>query len=318
MTSCSFARSCGPKLSGLKCRRTNNGRRRNCASLAFVPTHKETQIEDTERLNDFLRNSQRLLVMTGAGISTESGIPDYRSEGVGLYATSEKRPIQHKVFMDSMKARQSYWARNFIGWPRWSSFRPNIAHLSLAKWESKGRVSCLVTQNVDQLHYKAGSRKVVELHGTNSTVTCMTCCHTQPRQQLQRVLEQLNPEMLATPDVIRPDGDVELSAEQVANFKVPDCPKCGVGILKPNVVFFGDNVPLDRVSKVRKEVSESDAMLVVGSSLFVFSGFRFVTQAKELGIPIAVLNIGKTRADNLVDLKIEARAGDVLPKIELD
>ena len=154
MTSCSFARSCGSKLSGLRCRRTSNGRKRNCASLAFVPTHKETQIEDTERLNEFLRNSQRLLVMTGAGISTESGIPDYRSEGVGLYATSEKRPIQHKVFMDSIKARQSYWARNFIGWPRWSSFRPNIAHLSLAQWESKGRVSCLVTQNVDQLHYK--------------------------------------------------------------------------------------------------------------------------------------------------------------------
>merc|ERR1719347_1999517 len=121
------------------------------------------------------------MVMTGAGISTESGIPDYRSEGVGLYATSEKRPIQHKVFMDSIRARQSYWARNFVGWPRWSSFLPNISHRTLAKWEETGRVSSLVTQNVDQLHYKAGSRRVIELHGTNSTVTCMSCTFTQHR-----------------------------------------------------------------------------------------------------------------------------------------
>ena len=178
-----------------------------------------------------------------------------------------------------------------------------------------GKLGCLVTQNVDQLHYKAGSRKVVELHGTNSTVTCMSCTFTQPRLQLQRVLEKLNPSMIAKSDIIRPDGDVELTADEVSRFQVPDCPKCGVGILKPNVVFFGDNVPQDRVANVRKEVGKSDAMLVVGSSLFVYSGYRFVTQAKELGIPIAVLNIGQTRADKLVDLKIEARAGDVLPKI---
>jgi len=290
-------------------------RKRGCASLAFVPQHREPQSEDIEKLSEFLAPVSRLVVMTGAGISTESGIPDYRSEGVGLYATSEKRPIQHKVFMDSSKARQSYWARNFVGWPRWSSFQPNLSHRTLAMWEETGKMSCLVTQNVDQLHYKAGSRKVIELHGTNSTVTCMSCSFTQPRLQLQRVLEELNPSMMAKSDIIRPDGDVELTDAEVSSFKVPDCPKCGVGILKPNVVFFGDNVPSHRVASVRKEVARSDAMLVVGSSLFVFSGYRFVTQARDLGIPIALLNIGQTRADKLVDLKIEAKAGDVLPKI---
>jgi len=295
----------------------NQQSRKCCASLAFVPKHKEPQSNDIDKLSDFIAKVERLLVITGAGISTESGIPDYRSEGVGLYATSTKRPIQHKVFMESKLARQSYWARNFIGWPRWSSFQPNTAHKTLAKWEQSGRISCLVTQNVDQLHYKAGSRRVVELHGTNSTVTCMNCTFTQPRQQLQRVLEQLNPDMVAKTDIIRPDGDVELTKEEVAQFQVPDCPKCGTGILKPNVVFFGDNVPVDRVNTVRKEVGRSDAMLVVGSSLFVFSGYRFVSQAKDLGIPIAVVNIGETRADKIVNLKLEAKAGDVLSKITL-
>jgi len=292
---------------------------RHQSNLAFVPKHIESQAEDVERLKEFLNPVSRLMVLTGAGISTESGIPDYRSEGVGLYATSKKRPIQHKVFMDSKKARQSYWARNFIGWPRWSSFQPNTAHLTLAQWEMNGPLTSLVTQNVDQLHYKAGSKNVIELHGTNSTVTCMSCCHTQPRIQLQRLLEQLNPDMSEEirNDNIRPDGDVELTEEQVASFKVPDCPKCGVGILKPKVVFFGDNVPLERVDRVRKEVAKSEALLVVGSSLFVYSGYRFVVQAKQLGIPVAVVNIGQTRADNMADLKIEAMAGNLLPKIYL-
>ena len=217
-----------------------------------------------------------------SGISTESGIPDYRSEDVGLYATSTKRPMQHKVFMESSKARQSYWARNFVGWPRWSGFLPNTNHRTLARWEGAGLVSALVTQNVDQLHYKAGSRHVIELHGTNSTVTRMSCCFTQPRIQFQRELERRNPAMIAKvrpessvsafggivpppirsvqTDIIRPDGDVELTLQEVENFHVPDCPKCG-GILKPYVVFFGDNVPAARVAAARKEVSKCDRML---------------------------------------------------------
>jgi len=293
--------------------------KRACSNLAFVPQHKETQERDIELLQEFLNPSKRLLVLTGAGISTESGIPDYRSEGVGLYATSSKRPIQHKTFMESLKARQSYWARNFVGWPRWSSTRPNSAHLTLAAWERQGRLRHVVTQNVDQLHYKAGCKNVVELHGTNSLVKCMTCSFSIPRMTFQRRLEELNPTMetLASEQMMKPDGDVELSPEEVANFRVPNCPKCDTGILKPYVVFFGDNVPKPRVEFVRKQVEESDALLVVGSSLFVFSGYRFVTQARDLGIPIAVVNIGPTRADAIVDLKIEAKAGDVLPKILL-
>jgi NAD-dependent deacetylase sirtuin 4 len=205
-------------------------------------------------------------------------------------------------------------------------------------------VQHIVTQNVDQLHYKvlcsadlqlsvqAGCRSVVELHGTNSLVTCTTCTFTSPRIQFQetyndltgltksppqRRLEELNPDMRTWSQEIRPDGDVELSEDQVLGFKVPGCPKCDTGILKPFVVFFGDNVPRPRVEKVRSQVEQADALLVVGSSLFVFSGYRFVTQAKELGLPVAVLNIGATRADSLVDLKIEAKAGDVLPRIDM-
>jgi len=285
---------------------------------SFVPSHHETQEEDVFKLEQFLRPLQRLLVLTGAGISTESGIPDYRGEGVGLYATSTKRPIQHKVFMDSTKARQSYWARNFVGWPRWSSTKPNSAHLALARWEREQRIQRLVTQNVDQLHYKAGSMDVVELHGTNSVVRCMTCNYSTPRMSFQHQLADSNPSMVDRGGHhIRPDGDVELSEEEVRNFKVPSCPKCKTGILKPFVVFFGDNVPRDRVEKVKRDVSDCDGVLVVGSSLFVFSGYRFMTQASELGKPIAILNIGQTRADHLTQLKIEAKAGDVLNKLNL-
>ncbi|XP_023336953.1 NAD-dependent protein deacylase Sirt4-like [Eurytemora carolleeae] len=246
---------------------------RKCSSLAFVPRHSQSRNEDIEKLTEFLTKYNNIFLLTGAGISTESGIPDYRSEGVGLYATSTKRPIQHKVFMESSKARQSYWARNYIGWPRWSNFQPNINHLTLARWEATGRISHLVTQNVDQLHLKAGSRDITELHGTNSVVTCMSCSHRMPRMLFQQILSEANPSMIPRCAEIRPDGDVELSAEEVTNFRVPDCPKCG-GILKPFVVFFGDNVPRPRVDQVRKKLSNSDSMLVIGSSLYVFSAFR--------------------------------------------
>jgi len=288
---------------------------RKCSSLAFVPKHKVSSEEDVEKLSEFLSKKKRLLVITGAGISTESGIPDYRSEDVGLYATSTKRPMQHKVFMERPLARQSYWARNFIGWPRWSNFKPNLSHRTLAKWEDTGKISQLVTQNVDQLHYKAGSRNVVELHGTNSIVKCMSCCYSLPRMKYQQILEQENPGMIPRVAEIRPDGDVELTEQEVRSFKVPSCPKCG-GILKPFVVFFGDNVPRPRVDQVRRKVEESDSLLVIGSSLYVFSAFRFINQAVEKKIPIGILNIGTTRGDSVADLKIEVKSGDVLPKID--
>jgi len=295
----------------------NAGLCRQCSSLAFIPKHNEARNEDIEKLSDFLSKSKKLFILTGAGISTESGIPDYRSEGVGLYSTSTKRPIQHKTFMDSSIARQSYWARNFIGWPRWSSFEPNISHRTLAKWEDSGKVSHLVTQNVDQLHYKAGSRSVTELHGTNSLVTCMNCSYYMPRIAYQRILEESNPFMVPRCAEIRPDGDVELSKEEVSTFRVPPCPKCD-GILKPFVVFFGDNVPKARVQLVQRKLSGSDSVLVVGSSLYVYSSFRFINQAVENNIPISILNIGPTRGDKFAELKIEAKSGDVLTKIDFN
>nr|ALS04486.1 NAD-dependent deacetylase sirtuin-4 [Acartia pacifica] len=217
--------------------------------------------------------------------------------------------------MERPMARQSYWARNFIGWPRWSNFQPNLSHRTLARWEDTGKISQLVTQNVDQLHYKAGSRNVVELHGTNSLVRCMSCCYYLPRMQFQRILEQQNPTMIPRVADIRPDGDVELTEDEVKQFKVPSCPKCS-GFLKPNVVFFGDNVPRPRVDQVRRKVDESDSLLVIGSSLYVFSAFRFINQAVENRIPIAIINIGPTRGDKMADLKIEAKSGDVLPNID--
>jgi len=285
------------------------------SNLAYVPKHSQPRKQDLEMLQDFLSKSNKLFILTGAGISTESGIPDYRSEGVGLYSTSDKRPIQHKTFMESELARQSYWARNFLGWPRWSSFQPNLSHRSLAKWGDTGRVSELVTQNVDQLHYKAGSRSVVELHGTNSLVTCMNCAFYMPRMSFQRTLAEANPTILPRTRVeLRPDGDVELSKEEVSTFRVPPCPKCG-GILKPYVVFFGDNVPKARVDMVRRRLAQSDSVLVIGSSLQVYSSYRFILQAVEQGIPIAILNIGPTRADNKATLRIQAKSGDVLPQL---
>ena len=254
---------------------------RRFVSSQFVPRHEPTKQSDVELLANFLKAVEKpnspggLLVLTGAGLSTESGIPDYRSEDVGLYATSNRRPVQHKVFMDSEPARRSYWARNFLGWPRWSNFQPNAAHFVLGCWERRGLVNCVITQNVDQLHYKAGSANVLELHGTNSIVQCMSCSYTISRLTFQKILEQHNPNMSVVSEnmTVRPDGDMDIPQEVVDNFHIPFCPKCGEGsILKPNVVFFGDNVPQNRVQKVRKQVENCHSLLVLGSSLFVFSG----------------------------------------------
>ena len=215
--------------------------------------------------------------------------------------------------MESFPGRQSYWARNYVGWPRWSSVKPNEAHRELYLWERAGILDHIVTQNVDQLHYKAGCADVTELHGTNSLVVCMSCSYSVPRLAFQKVLAEANPTfMQEAANEIRPDGDVELPLEAVQNFVVPKCPKCQIGILKPYVVFFGDSVPVSRVERVREFVRNNEALLIVGSSLYVFSGYRFILQAKELGKPVAIINIGETRADHLADLKVSGKASEVL------
>ncbi|CAL1673076.1 unnamed protein product [Lasius platythorax] len=284
------------------------------SSLAFVPKCNPTRTEDVMRLKEFIDEHHRLCILTGAGISTESGIPDYRSAEVGLYARSNHKPVLYKEFCGSQAIRRRYWARNYVGWPRFSSLKPNITHEILKDLESVGKVGCIVTQNVDNLHSKAGSKKVIELHGTAFRVMCLNCDHKICRYELQEVFQKLNPSMVATTQMIRPDGDVELSQTQVESFNVPACNNCG-GILKPDIIFFGDNVPGDTVQSVKNNVENSDALLILGTTLTTFSAYRIVLQAVDANKPIAIVNIGKTRADEFVNLRVEGRCGDILSKV---
>ncbi|XP_023943758.2 NAD-dependent protein deacylase Sirt4 [Bicyclus anynana] len=279
--------------------------------IAFVPAYKPPGQDDFQKLRDFLRKHDKYLILTGAGISTESGIPDYRSEEVGLYARSNHKPIQYQEFVKYPKVRQRYWARNFVGWPRFSSIKPNATHYAIRELEKIGKVTAVVTQNVDRLHHRAGSENVIELHGSGYVVKCLNCPYEIDRFELQEILLKMNPSMQASINMIRPDGDVELSKDQVEQFKTPLCPVCE-GPLKPDIIFFGDNVPKERVEKVRNQVSASDAVFVLGSSLTVYSSYRIILQAKEENKQIAVLNIGPTRADDIVDLKISTKCGDIL------
>ncbi|XP_037077503.1 NAD-dependent protein lipoamidase sirtuin-4, mitochondrial-like [Pollicipes pollicipes] len=283
---------------------------------SFVPQHEDVPSSELMAFGHELRRYARLTVITGAGVSTESGVPDYRSAGVGLYARSDRRPIQYRDFVTSEAARRRYWARNFAGWPRFSSVAPNAAHLALADWQRRGRLSALVTQNVDGLHVRADGGPLTELHGSAHRVRCLACPHTAGRHQFQRTLADGNPGLSATAIEMRPDGDVELSEEMERSFVVPACPSCG-GMLIPDIVFFGDSVPRERVQHVRQHVEECDALLVVGSSLQVYSAYRFVLQAAELGRPVLILNIGPTRGDRHATLKLSARAGFVLPRLDV-
>ncbi|KAG8596986.1 hypothetical protein GDO81_002131 [Engystomops pustulosus] len=234
----------------------------------YIPACPPPKPEEVQKLQDFLLRSQRLFVMTGAGISTESGIPDYRSEGVGLYARTERRPIQHAEFVRSQAARKRYWARNFVGWPQFSSHQPNPTHLALANWENTGKLHWLVTQNVDALHAKARQRRMTELHGCTHRVICLGCHTVIKRSELQEKFLALNPSWNEQAYGVAPDGDVFLTDEQVSHFRVPSCDKCG-GILKPQVTFFGDTVSREVVYSLYERLSEADALLIVGSSLQV-------------------------------------------------
>ena len=248
---------------------------------------------------------KRICVLTGAGISTESGIPDYR----GPTAPPRKRaPIQHREFLDDRLIRARYWARSMLGWPRFREFSPNAAHRALAKWR---QVTGLITQNVDRLHQKAGHADVLELHGALAEVRCLSCSSILKRDELQQRLVELNPHALKWTYTLFADGDADLPDGVVRDFSVPAC-GCG-GLLKPDVVFFGDSVPRPRVDDAFARLDAAEVLLVIGSSLTVFSGYRFVLRAKERGQPIAVINLGPTRADEDGVIKLEARAGEVLP-----
>ena len=249
----------------------------------------------------------RIVALVGAGCSTDSGIPDYRGQGTARRA---RNPIQHRAFVTDAAARRRYWARSFLGWPRIMAASPNAGHRALAELEASGALVGVVTQNVDGLHHEAGNRCVVELHGALRRVVCLVCGATTPRQQLQARLEDANPGFRAAAPVLLADGDAE--AEPPEDFHVVPCVACG-GVLMPDVVFFGGSVPRQRVAQASRWVDEADALLVVGSSLTVFSGFRFVRHAVAANKPVGIVNLGPTRADGLATLKVEAPISEVLP-----
>lgn len=264
--------------------------------------------DDLEALHHFIVEYSPLTIITGAGCSTESGIPDYRGpEGTW----HRRRPMQYGEFMRSAESRRYYWARNYRGWPLFDSAEPNETHRALATLEELGRVRMLITQNVDPLHRRAGNRRLIELHGQSDRVICVDCGERSPRLTLQRRLREANAEWLIQADRVNPDGDAEIDRSLTEEFVVPPCESCG-GTLKPDVVFFGENVPRERVDEAMKAVHSSAGLLVAGSSLAVWSGYRFVRRAHEQNLPIAIVNWGETRADDLATLRIHARCGDVL------
>lgn len=263
-----------------------------------------------DQLLDFVEAHPRLLVLTGAGCSAGSGIPTYRDHA-GSWQRSQ--PIRHQEFVASTARRQRYWARSYIGWPPVRDALPNPAHRALAGLEARGLVRLLVTQNVDRLHQKAGQRNTVDLHGRLDEVVCLACGHLSPREEVQQQLARLNPHLDAAEArwTLAPDGDADVADPLVERVTIPACRYCG-GVLKPNVVFFGDSVPRDVVSFVYEQLEASDGLLVVGSSLMVFSGYRFCRHAAQQHKPIACINAGRTRADELFTLKIEQDCGETL------
>lgn len=258
-------------------------------------------------LTDFIHRHPRLLVLTGAGISTDSGIPDYRDSN-GEW--KRKQPVQHPDFMRSEHTRQRYWGRSLVGWPVMRDARPNAAHDALAQLEQLGHIDLLVTQNVDGLHQRAGSEKVIDLHGRSDRVICMSCDFSCSRDEVHHQSADLNPTFTHFSAETAPDGDADLEVD-FSGFRIPDCPHCG-GILKPDVVFFGDNVPKQRVTDALDALQQADGLLVIGSSLMVYSGFRFCRRAEEWDKPIAALTLGRTRADELLSLKLSSPITPVL------
>ncbi|MBI6910870.1 NAD-dependent protein deacetylase [Pseudomonas palleroniana] len=253
---------------------------------------------------------RRFLVLTGAGISTSSGIPDYRdSEGV----RRGKAPMMYQEFLATPQARRRYWARAMLGWPRVRIAQPNKAHLALAALQRREQISGLITQNVDTLHDQAGSHDVIELHGSLHRVLCLDCQQRSERDLIQRVMESQNPYLAGVDAVQAPDGDTLLDPAFEERFQVPHCPHCKGPRLKPDVVFFGENVAQATAAKAMAAVAHAEGLLVVGSSLMAYSAFRLCKAMIEQGKPVIAINLGKTRADDLLQMKIEASCERLLP-----
>lgn len=274
----------------------------------MTPAQAVPQAVNGDALQNFIAHHRRLFVLTGAGCSTDSGIPDYRDTDGGW---KRAQPVTYQAFMGEESTRKRYWARSLIGWRRFGKALPNPTHHALARLEQLGKLELLLTQNVDGLHQLAGNRNVVDLHGRLDTVRCMGCARRSPRHALQQSLLELNPAWARLDAFDAPDGDADLEGHDFNGFNVPPCPRCG-GVLKPDVVFFGENVPRDRVTVAMQALEAADAMLVVGSSLMVFSGYRFAHAAAKVGKPIAAINLGRTRADPLLSLKVQQPCAEAL------
>ena len=251
-------------------------------------------------------------VLTGAGLSTESGIPDYRGPTGSL---RRHAPMQYQVFMHDPAARHRYWARSYLGWRQIASARPNNGHRAVTALQRAGALRAVITQNVDGLHQAAGARDVVELHGGLDRAVCLACSTLVPRADVDALLRAANPRFDAHVERINPDGDADLADADLDGFVMIACPHCGGGPLKPDVVFFGENVPKDRVEHCFAQVEASSALLVLGSSLTVMSGFRFARRAAALGIDIAIVNQGETRADDLALVHVDAPLGSTLTEL---
>ncbi|MGY1833930.1 NAD-dependent protein deacetylase [Blastococcus sp. SYSU DS0510] len=253
------------------------------------------------------------LVLSGAGLSTDSGIPDYRGATGSL---RRHTPMTYQTFTRDPRGRHRYWARSFVGWRQIAEARPNAGHRAVAALQQAGAVADVITQNVDGLHQAGGARDVLELHGGLDRTVCLACGDVASRADLDVRLRTANPGFRPEPtDEVNPDGDVELPDEELDGFVMVDCLACGRGPLKPDVVFFGETVPRDRVDACFALVDDAGALLVLGSSLTVMSGYRFVIHAAKRGIPVAIVNSGATRGDAKASLKVDAPLGAVLPEL---
>ncbi|MGF1548408.1 MAG: NAD-dependent protein deacetylase [Thiotrichales bacterium] len=267
--------------------------------------------DDWRALHAFLARYPRLFVLTGAGCSTGSGIPDYR-DAHGEWKRAQ--PVYYQPFLRDSAVRRRYWARALLGWRHFKAARPNATHRALVALQEAGRIGRLVTQNVDRLHQRAGSRGVIDLHGRIDQVECLGCGGVFAREAVQGWLERLNPAFAELSAAAAPDGDAMLERDDFDAFRVPACPRCA-GLLKPAVVFFGETVPRARVDAALSALRGAEAVFFVGTSLMVYSGFRFARQAAELGLPMAALNLGKTRADDLLQHKSVGDCAEVLPRL---
>ena len=279
----------------------------NSPSSAIVPRDPDR----IRALASFVERHARVFVLTGAGVSTSSGIPDYRD----LDGSWKRRPpVQYGPFVREKPVRRRYWARSALGWPGFARSRPGAAHDALARLQRAGHVHALVTQNVDRLHQRAGSRCAVDLHGRLDRVICLGCGLTLLRDAVQKQLLAMNEEFEGRTIAPRPDGDSDLPDTEISRVRYPDCSQCG-GVLMPDVVFFGGSVPPERVQRCREAIEAADALLVVGSSLQVYSGFRFCRHAQRIGKPIGIINPGETRADPMASLRLNSEAAPLLSAV---